>query len=228
MIRSPRPAALAPRDGSVRRRVSRPLVAGIAAAVTAGVVGGAAAMAFPAGPSDAELVARYNDLYGQSLRVAGSVETVPVTRPDYGATAGIESLSASGTNRDWARMVLLFAGWPQTEDSITVIMRWMRQENYVDSWWLRNNPLNNGWGASGGHFLGGNPTLVDAARDVADALTTYSGYDGIEAAFARAAPSAEIEAAIWASPWATGHYNDGAHWHYTPVEVVRAPASAWG
>jgi hypothetical protein len=37
-----------------------------------------------------------------------------------------------------------------------------------------------------------------------------------------------IEAAIWASPWASGHYANGAHWHYSPVEVVKAPAEAWG
>jgi hypothetical protein len=42
-----------------------------------------------------------------------------------------------------------------------------------------------------------------------------------------AVPTTEIEAAIWASPWASGHYANGAHWHYRPVPVVMAPRDAW-
>lgn len=150
-------------------------------------------------------------------------------RDDYEASEGIESLVASGTNHDWAKMVLLFAGFPMTDDSVTVITRWMRQENYVDSWWTRNNPLNNGWGASyGPGGTGSNVDLVAAARNAADALLTYGRYAGIRQAFQAGADSATIEAAIWASPWASGHYNNGAHWHYNPVPVIKAPASAWG
>jgi len=150
-------------------------------------------------------------------------------RDGYEASEGIESLVASGTNHDWAKMVLLFAGFPMTDDSVTVITRWMRQENYVDSWWNRNNPLNNGWGASyGPGGTGSNVDLVAAARNAADALLTYGRYAGIREAFQAGADSATIEAAIWASPWASGHYNNGAHWHYTPVPVIKAPASAWG
>ncbi len=54
-------------------------------------------------------------------------------------------------------------------------------------------------------------------------MRTLPGYQGFVAAFERSAPTAEIEAAIWASPWASGHYANGGHWHYTPVEVVKAP-----
>lgn len=202
----------------------------LAITATAGVLalGLIVALAPPTPPSDAELVAAYNARWGQTMQVPAHVEEIEVVRDSYEATPGIETLKAGGTNHDWARMVLLFAEWPMTDDSVTVITRWMRQENYVDDWWLRNNPLNNGWGAEGGTFLGGNPDLVDAARDVADALTTNPGYSGIAAAFRRGAPSSEIERAIWASPWATGHYNDGAHWHYNAVPEVTAPASAWG
>ncbi|WP_294179306.1 hypothetical protein [uncultured Schumannella sp.] len=182
----------------------------------------------PAPATDAELIAAYNDRWGQSLTVPATVETPEIVRDSYDATPGIETLKASGTNYDWATMVLLFADFPVTEDSVTVITRWMRQENYVDNWWLRNNPLNNGWGAEGGTFLGGNPDLVDAAQDVANALTTYAGYAGMRAAFERGAPAAEIENEIWFGPWATGHYNDGAHWSYVEVPVITAPASAWG
>ena len=42
------------------------------------------------------------------------------------------------------------------------------------------------------------------------------------------ADPATIEYAIWASPWAGGHYAWGGHWHYSPVDVVTAPPSSWG
>jgi hypothetical protein len=48
------------------------------------------------------------------------------------------------------------------------------------------------------------------------------------AAFAREAPTEEIESEIWNSNWASGHYAYGGHWHYTEVPVISAPASAWG
>ena len=70
--------------------------------------------------------------------------------------------------------------------------------------------------------------LVEAARWCADAIKTNPGYAGILDGFANARPAAQIESAIWASSWASGHYANGAHWHYTPVEVVKAPPSAWG
>ncbi len=42
------------------------------------------------------------------------------------------------------------------------------------------------------------------------------------------APTEVTEAAIWASPWASGHYAYGGHWAYFPVPVVKADPSAWG
>ena len=59
-------------------------------------------------------------------------------------------------------------------------------------------------------------------------MRTLPGYQGFVAAFERSAPTEEIEAEIWASPWASGHYANGGHWHYTPVEVVKAPAERLG
>lgn len=163
----------------------------------------------------------------QYFAVATTVATPEVERPGYSYQPGYAHYIATGTNHDWARIVLLAAGWPITEDSVTVITRWMRQENYVKSWWNRNNPLNNGWGSGGGGGTGRYASLLDAALFAAKALTTHPGYAGIADAFARAAPTAEIEAAIWASPWASGHYNNGKHWHYTPVPETTAPQSAW-
>ena len=164
----------------------------------------------------------------QTFRVSTEVSALAVQRDDYGFQPGYATYMANGTNHDWARIVLTAAGWPVTESSVTVITRWMRQENYIDSWWNRNNPLNNGWGSGGGGGLGSYNSLLDAALYAAKALQTHPGYASIADAFARSAPTAEIEAAIWASPWASGHYNDGKHWHYTPVPVVTAPPGAWG
>lgn len=183
----------------------------------------------PAPPSDAQALKEYVAANAQTVTVSGTA-TAPALdeRGTYGATPGIQTLKAEGTNYAWAKMVMLFAGWPMSDDNITVFTRWMRQENGPPDWFNRNNPLNNGWGTQGGTFMSGYANLVDAARMCADALKTNPGYAGIADGFANSRPTAQTEAAIWASPWATGHYNNGAHWHYTPVEVVKAPASAWG
>ena len=175
-----------------------------------------------ASPAESETVVQT-----QTYVAPVDISTAALERPDYGYQPGYAYYMATGTNHDWARIVLVAAGWPVTESNVTVIARWMRQENYVKSWWNRNNPLNNGWGSGGGGGLGSYSTLLDAALYAAKALKTHPGYAGIAAAFARSAPTAEIEAAIWASPWASGHYNNGAHWHYSPVEVIAAPQGAW-
>ncbi len=166
--------------------------------------------------------------HAQTLEVADDVEGGDAELGDYSATPGIATLAASGTNYDWAKLVLSFADLPVTEDNVTVFTRWMRQENGPDDWYNRNNPLNNGWGSGGGGGLGRYPNLVVAAENAAEAMRTLPGYQGFVAAFERSAPTEEIEAEIWASPWASGHYANGAHWHYHPVDVVKAPPGAWG
>lgn len=178
-----------------------------------------------AGMSSAEAAAPVST---QAFAVAADVAQPAVHRDEYGFQPGYATYMASGTNHDWARIVLVAAGWPVTESNVTVITRWMRQENYIDSWWNRNNPLNNGWGSGGGSGLGSYVNLVSAAENAAKALKTHPGYAAVAAGFAASAPTEVIEQAIWASPWASGHYNNGAHWHYTPVPVVTAPRSAWG
>lgn len=163
----------------------------------------------------------------QSFTVAEGATPAPVQREGYTAVSGIVTLSAAGTNYDWARMVLLLADLPMTESNVTVITRWMRQENYTDTWYNRNNPLNNGWGSGGGGGTGSYGSLVSAAENAAEALHSVAGYAGIVQAFAASASAEAIEQAIWASPWASGHYNNGAHWSYVPVPVITAPAGAW-
>ncbi len=164
---------------------------------------------------------------GQTLTVPEDSLAGTVMRDGYGAVAGAESLAAGGTNRDWAEMVLLFGEFPRTDSNITVVMRWMRQENGPEDWWNRNNPLNNGWGSGGGSGLGSYDSLVDAANYAAIALHGNSGYSGIVAGLSSSAPTGEIESAIWASPWATSHYGNGSHWSLAAVPVISAPADAW-
>ena len=163
----------------------------------------------------------------QSLAVPEGVFDAQVTRDAFSVTAGYTSLSSGGTNYDWARLVLLYAKFPLSETNVTVFVRWMRQENGTDDWWNRNNPLNNGWGSGGGAGLGSYPNLDIAAQNAAKALHGNRGYAAIVAGFASSAPTDVIERAIWASPWATSHYANGAHWSSREVPTVKSPAGTW-
>ena len=113
------------------------------------------ALAPPAPPSEAAMLTAYASTHAQEVEVEEDataehlVATGAVTRDEYRATAGIETLKASGTNQDWAKLVLLFAGFPMTDTNVTVINRWMRRTTWTN-WWNRNNTFNNGWGASAG------------------------------------------------------------------------------
>jgi hypothetical protein len=215
--------------GVLHRLVRERRIHAIGAAVGAFALFAILSIAPPAPPSSADQLQAYNDAHAQTLVVAGDVTpAASAAHGDYSATPGIETLKAEGTNYAWAKMVLLLADLPVTDDNVTVFTRWMRQENGPDDWFNRNNPLNNGWGSGGGGGTGRYVNLVDAAQNAAEAMRTLPGYQGFVAAFERNAPTAEIESAIWASSWATGHYANGGHWHYTPVAVVTAPPGAWG
>jgi hypothetical protein len=198
----------------------------VGAAIVAFAFAAVWAIAPPSTPSAAEELAAYIDANAQSYAV-DAASTDEVTRDDYAASPGVQTLIDGGTNHDWAKLVLLFGGWPQSDQNVTVILRWMRQENYVDNWWNRNNPLNNGYGSGGGGGTGRFDNLVVAAQKVAENLHRLGGFQPIVDAFATSAPTEVTENAIWFSPWASGHYADGSHWHYTPVEVVTAPRDAW-
>ncbi|UYN83795.1 MAG: hypothetical protein KIT89_00690 [Microcella sp.] len=181
-------------------------------------------------PTRDELFAAYIDENAQSLEVQiSAVDALPIAeRHDFSATPGYETFIAGGTNHDWAKLVLLMGEFPLTDSNVIVVTRWMRQENYVDRWWTRNNPLNNGWGSGGGGGTGRYATLVDAAENAAEALHALPRYREIVRTLNESAPTSEVERAIWFSGWATGMYNNGAHWSYADVPVVTAPPSAWG
>lgn len=219
------------------RRTLGPLAISLTAAGILAALVGIAVFVGPTGAPPSAAAGRQDYIHGnaQAFTVpTGSpraeveaVEADPteaeVVRDAYGATPGPETFIAGGTNRDWAALVMVYAGWPVTESNITVMMRWMRQENYEKTWWNRNNPLNIGAGGYASYT-----SLQQSAEVVARALTTSPGYAEIAAGFANSADTATIEYAIWASPWAGGHYAWGDHWHYTPVNVVDGPRSAWG
>src|SRR5690606_28791603 len=42
-----------------------------------------------------------------------------VTRDDYGATPGPATYIKGGTNHDWAALVLVYGGWPVTDENVT-------------------------------------------------------------------------------------------------------------
>jgi len=137
------------------------------------------------------------------------------------------ALVAAHDNYAWAKLVLYYGGWPITDESVTVMVRWMRQENGVDNWWNRNNPLNNGWGV--GSYMDSNDTLDSAAYNVADAIHSLGGYASIRDAFAAGNLSTDaIWYGIWNSSWASGHYDGGTHYSSAPVPSVVAPAELWG
>jgi hypothetical protein len=192
--------------------------------VTSLVIASAVAIAIP---TQAEELHSYIVDNAQTVSVSATAALPPITRESFSATPGIATLAASGTNHDWATLVLIDAGFPVTENNVTVLTRWMRQENGTDNWWNRNNPLNNGWGSGGGGGTGTYDSLIIAAENAAEALHSNPGYASIVASFSTSAETSVTENSIWASPWATGHYNNGGHWSYAEVPVVKSPAGTW-
>ena len=163
----------------------------------------------------------------QAVSVGPDATAPPISRESYTASTGPETLIASGTNADWAELVLIFGDWPVTEQNVTVILQWMREENGPDNWWNRNNPLNNGHGSGGGSGLGSYDSLVTAAEYAADNLLKRSFYTAIVAALEDGTSASAVAQAIWASPWASSHYGNGANWTTSPVPIIEAPESAW-
>ncbi|GAA2033263.1 hypothetical protein GCM10009819_16670 [Agromyces tropicus] len=164
----------------------------------------------------------------QEIRVDGDVAPAAVSRESYASATGPETLVSSGTNYDWAKLVLVSGGWPLTDENVRLMVEWMREENGPDNWWNRNNPLNNGYGSGGGSGLGSYDTLVTAAEYAASNLQKRSFYADIVAGLEAGTSAAVTAQAIWASPWASSHYGYGSWWSTAPVPVVAAPASAWG
>ncbi|MCU1476874.1 MAG: hypothetical protein JWQ64_1567 [Subtercola sp.] len=176
------------------------------------------ASSISAGQADAQIASAAATASGQSTDRDGYT----VNKPTEATVA-----PGSSTNKDWAALVLVDGGWPTTDNNVTVILQWMDSENSPQSWWLRNNPLNNGYGSGGGAGFGSYPELVTAARDAAINLSQNSVYTEIIADFAASAPVSTTVGAIEASPWASSHYGYGSIWHGVDVPIVAADSSAW-
>jgi hypothetical protein len=162
----------------------------------------------------------------------GTAETAAsrdnLTASDVPAVGAVTVTPGNSTNADWAALILVDGGWPTSSNNITAILQWMDSENSPQDWWLRNNPLNNGYGSGGGSGFGSYSDLRSAAQNVADGLKSNSGYDPIIAAFSSSAPVGTTVSAIEGSPWASSHYGYGSLWHGVDVPIVAAPQSAWG
>lgn len=225
---------------SGRRRASRaPRSRGLIAAAGAGalLLTGSVLVAIPADAATVNPQPLYaSELLGHSQRLTvgsdvkgDAVEQVSfdsstVTKPGTSAPA----LTVGGvTNADWAALVLQDAQLPVTQNNVTVILQWMDSENSPKTWFLRNNPLNNGLGSGGGGGFGSYANLTVAASYVAQQLHR-SLFAGIAAALAADSAPAVTEQAIIASPWAGSHYGGGSRFHAVNVPIVAAPASAWG
>ena len=178
-------------------------------------------------PPPVDAVRAYLAENAQSLTVSNASADLQVQRSGYSVTAGYETYADSGTNYDWAALVLLIGKWPVTDANVTVMLRWMRQENGPDNWFNRNNPMNNGWGSGGGGGTGTYKNLIAAAENAADALHSVPGYSGIVAELEDGDSADATARAIWASPWATSHYANGTHWSTREVPRVTAPREAW-
>ncbi|WP_022882011.1 hypothetical protein [Gryllotalpicola ginsengisoli] len=214
------------------------------AAVATVLMAGGAFVALPADAAPAESGTMLaSQLLGetQTFEVAADVSQ---TKPDLvtfdasvsgsadasdGATSQKSSaaITVGGvTNADWAALVLKDAGLPLTQNNLTVMLQWMDSENSPQSWWLRNNPLNNGLGSGGGGGFGSYDNLGTAAEFVAAQLQRPL-FSGIASALAADSDPAITAQAIMNSAWASSHYGYGSLWHAVDVPIVAAPASAW-
>jgi hypothetical protein len=213
------------RAPGIVRRVTAPFSAIAAFALLATFA--IAPLPRPTDVAQAALAGDRLDAGVQDVRVAEGVAPASVSRESYTAETGSQTLVAGGTNYDWAKLVLVYGGWPLTEANVTVMVQWMREENGPDNWFNRNNPMNNGQGSGGGSGLGSYDNLDTAAYYAAENLLR-SIYAPIAAGLADGTSAGRTAQAIWASPWATSHYGYGANWTTSPVPVIEAPPSAWG
>src|SRR5690554_5828519 len=105
---------------------------GIAGAITAL---SSAATGAPTPPNDAQQLQAYIDENAQTLVVSSAAASTIVVRDEFSATPSFAELAEGGTNHDWAKLALAKAGFPLSENNVTVFTRWMRQENGPDDWW---------------------------------------------------------------------------------------------
>jgi len=164
-----------------------------------------------------------------SIAAAAEIADRDALASDLSPARQIEALIASRDQAAWARLVLYYGGWEISDAKVAAITQWMRAENSPESWWLRNNPLNNGWYTSTGNYFGSYASLDEAAYYAADSIRNRGLYPGIAAALGDpGAAASTVASAIINSGWATGFYGGGSHWHTGEVPAYTAPDGAWG
>lgn len=164
-----------------------------------------------------------------SIAAAAQIAERDSLASDLSPARQIAALTATRDQAAWARLVLYYGGWEISDEKVAAITQWMRAENYPESWWLRNNPLNNGWHTSTGNYLGSYASLDEAAYYAADSIRSRGLYPGIAAALGEpGAAASTVASAIINSGWATGFYGGGSHWHTGEVPAYAAPDGAWG
>jgi len=229
-------------NDSIARTALRRALGGLPKPATIAAVGAAALLIGVVAVAPVNDVYRLDALPGGTIgdeqhfamaSVATVVDTAIADRDalasDLSPARMAAELAASHDQRAWAQLVLFYGGWDITEDKVAAITQWMRAENSPDSWWLRNNPLNNGWYTDTGNFLGSYATLDEAAYYAADSIRNRGLYPGIAAAFGESGiTTSSVASAIINSGWAAGYYGGGSHWRSNEVPMVVAPADAWG
>jgi hypothetical protein len=227
-----KPAAIVLTAGQARRKRRQLLIVSVA---SFGLLSGfLITPAANAEESNDSFVAAFRSDPAQTVSVASGFGGASISRDGYGVTVQETAkpvvpamLPGASTNADWAGQVLIDGGWPTSANNVTALLQWMDSENAPESWYNRNNPLNNGYGSGGGAGFGSYPDLTTAAQYAADLLHANSAYSDIIAALAASAPVETTVDAIQGSPWASSHYGYGSLWHAVDVPVVAAPESDW-
>ena len=158
------------------------------------------------------------------MPVAAPSETGGVTQANTSGS-GTPNLQTQVSNASWAATVLGALGPTYvTQNNIQNMLAWMASEEPPSNWANNNNPLNINAGGTGSDML---VSLTQAAQRSAQVIS-QSNMAGIKAALANNAPYDSFRAAVVASPWASGHYNNGASFASPNQPIVGSNATALG
>ena len=165
----------------------------------------------------------------QTVSVAADVAAPAVSHESYATTTGPETLVASGTNEDWAKLVLIdgrlagHGGERHRHDALDAAGERRRQlvepqqpAEQRAGFGRRERPRQLRTRSSA------RPSTAPAACAVLAATPP------IDAALARGDAADATAQAIWASPWASSHYGNGTHWSSRPAEIDRGAGRRLG
>lgn len=139
----------------------------------------------------------------------GTSTTTPATSAGSSAPA-----AAGGSASQWVQSVLKDGSFPETQNNVNNMLRWMAAEEPPTDWSHNDNPLNINAGGTGSDTF---PSLAAAAAKTA-AVIKQSNMAGIAKALAANASINAFSAAVVASPWAGSHYGgDPNHLAEIPV-----------